>query len=534
MTTKSKARGKKKMSVETVELTVSVDYVSNWSTRHGVREIFQNAIDAEKVMGNRMEVVYERDLLRLRIVTHDAKLEMKTLLLGVSEKGGEGAIGRYGEGYKVGVLAMIRDGKRVEIRTGTQLWKPRLDRSASFGVPTLHFDIESGHDDFSGIEVCIHGIMQKEWDEYRLMFRHTSDWSDSILTKLLPYWEGDPRRDECRVLLGEEQKGRLYVGGIFVTMDEELEHGYDLPPESFCLDRDRDVIRRHELDACMGTFWQSVFVDAWEAKDSVRMSFVVDKIKNDDRDAQSIKTGSIRSQFHRALVAWIRQQHGENVYPVPDTSTAHQAKEAGVVATVIPAKVHALVSNQFPSLADLRKRRESEVVRSWSVDTLEKTDNVTLRWAWDMVVKAGKKRLTWLEPKNLPMPQIAEFRSENVEGVNAGGLIFVKKDMLKQKGRLIVTLVHEYIHQVTGKHDEAMLSLSEQIYEEIIGDMVSDVDHDAVACDAAETEELTEKTTVDRAKTTFIQPESGSCVPGSDPGTNMDPIESKDDSEIPF
>jgi hypothetical protein len=79
------------------------------------------------------------------------------------------------------------------------------------------------------------------------------------------------------------------------------------------------------------------------------------------------------------------------------------------------------------------------------------------------------------------MPQVAEFHSSNVEGINAGGLIFVKRDMLKSKGRLLVTLVHEYVHQITGKHGEAMLAICEQIYEEIIEDLSGTGDEECSA-----------------------------------------------------
>lgn len=470
----AKKSTKKKYTSEIVELTMSLDYVAQWTTKHGIREVVQNAMDAEKILGHEMKIIYDSDLLRLHVVTSGVCLEKKTLLLGVSEKGGEGAIGQYGEGYKVGVLAMIRDGKRVEIRTGDQMWKPRLERSESFGVPTLQFEIESGHERYEGIDVRIHGIVPNEWKEYCQMFERTSNWTDSAETRLLPYWASDKRTTKCRVLYDSEQKGRLYVGGIYVMTNPELLYGYDLPPEDFKLDRDRDNVRSYELNQTMAVFWQSVFVDAFEAGDVHKQKSLIDKFASVEKEFSQIKV-TVRAKFVDCLVELLKSQHGTDMFPVSDYKSMQMAREAGIVATMIKEPIYSFVSSRFPSLVELAKEKKQEVVRSWSSDSLELDDKASLMWAWRLVRRAAKKRY----PKilmDVPIPQVAEFHSDDIEGVNAGGLIFVSRSVIKDKGRLVVTLVHEYVHQMVERHGEAMLAACEQLYEEIITELMLPVE----------------------------------------------------------
>lgn len=67
------------------ELSISPDYVPNWTVVDGVRELFQNALDQQTLLpNNEMFFSYENEILR--VGNKSSVLGINTLLLGASTK----------------------------------------------------------------------------------------------------------------------------------------------------------------------------------------------------------------------------------------------------------------------------------------------------------------------------------------------------------------------------------------------------------------------------------------------------------------
>ena len=62
-------------------------------------------------------VLYDASKQRLTLVNRGVGLQRRVLLLGTSQKISAEAIGQFGEGMKVGTLALIREGRQVEMAT---------------------------------------------------------------------------------------------------------------------------------------------------------------------------------------------------------------------------------------------------------------------------------------------------------------------------------------------------------------------------------------------------------------------------------
>jgi len=61
----------------------------------------------------------------LRIENEGAHLSREALLFGTTSKMGRAdLIGKFGEGLKLGVLALVRAGRPVTIRSGSEVWNP--------------------------------------------------------------------------------------------------------------------------------------------------------------------------------------------------------------------------------------------------------------------------------------------------------------------------------------------------------------------------------------------------------------------------
>ena len=89
-------------------LSLTRGYVVSWGLREAVREIIQNALDSDSDFG------YAIDGDTLTVISRYASLSPQTLLLGSSNKGGDiSSIGQFGEGYKLALLVLTRDGLPV-------------------------------------------------------------------------------------------------------------------------------------------------------------------------------------------------------------------------------------------------------------------------------------------------------------------------------------------------------------------------------------------------------------------------------------
>ena len=140
------------------ELSIATTYVENWGVFEALRELFQNAID----QGD-WEYHYDPVAKELSIINHNDTLDTDSLLLGNTSKRNDGSkIGEFGEGYKLAVLALLRDGYEVTFYNGgaNEIWKTRLVNSKKFNgykIPTFFVeDVVEGESD--DLVIVVKGI----------------------------------------------------------------------------------------------------------------------------------------------------------------------------------------------------------------------------------------------------------------------------------------------------------------------------------------------------------------------------------------
>lgn len=128
------------------DLGMSLDYVSEWGVIQAVRELFQNARDAQVANSdNNMFFDYNKDTQTLRIGNRNGSLTTDTLLLGVSTKRDNAElIGQHGEGYKVATVVFLRNNKTLKVynRRSKEIWTAKIVKSRRYGADVAVFDIE--------------------------------------------------------------------------------------------------------------------------------------------------------------------------------------------------------------------------------------------------------------------------------------------------------------------------------------------------------------------------------------------------------
>lgn len=225
-----------------IELSISKNYVSNWHLWEAMREIFQNAIDADK-QGHKMSFNYLKDTETLVISNDEAYLPLNSLVLGNSSKTDDDeSIGKYGEGYKLALVVLLRLGYKVHITVGKDQWVPYFDKSKTLDTEVLMVKVLKGVNKVStnGTSFVVSGLTNENMRE--LSFRCLP------LYNHMNYSIGDVLHSEYgEILRNERFKGRFYVEGLYIQYDESFTMGYSFKNQYVDLDRDRRAINYYDL-----------------------------------------------------------------------------------------------------------------------------------------------------------------------------------------------------------------------------------------------------------------------------------------------
>ena len=192
-----------------MEYPISSNYVSAWTVQDAVRELLQNAMDAGEWRIENTSLINKGQLLP------------EHFLLGCSDKPSPDAIGQFGEGLKLALLVLARNGYKVFINSAGTLYTASIRDSSHFpGQRVLHIDSAEGRDHLPGYTSI---------DTYPAIA-----WEANVL----------PDPEDYRIL---RDNPKLYVKGLYVCDLKHFKHGYNLHPGYIKLGRDRDVVSDFEL-----------------------------------------------------------------------------------------------------------------------------------------------------------------------------------------------------------------------------------------------------------------------------------------------
>jgi hypothetical protein len=221
------------------ELPLMRDYVAHWGVTEAVRELLQNAIDSDSPFDCR----YINGVLR--ITSANSSLPVRSLLLGATSKAtDENAIGSFGEGYKIAMLVLLRNEKRLTIYNDDVTWRPEFRVSKVYGEETIHV-VEEDRPIWNNDRLIFHidGIDEDEWAEIQKSCLHLQD--DLDIGEVIEVNEG-------RILT--QCPGKIYVNGLFVC-DMDLDYGYDIHPKFITLERDRQTVSSWDVKVLAKNMW---------------------------------------------------------------------------------------------------------------------------------------------------------------------------------------------------------------------------------------------------------------------------------------
>lgn len=222
----------------TYELPLSSTYVRHWGVVEAVRELIQNAIDSDSPFE------YELDAAAgsLTLISRHSTLEPSSLVLGVTSKAEDSSkIGSFGEGFKIALLVLCREGVSVVVRNGGRDWTPSFEFSEKFNVELLCIREETTWRPDVGLRFELSGVGIETLDRVVASCLH-------MQTRIGQHIE----TSFGRILF--ERAGLLYVNGLFVC-DTQMKLGYDIKPEFLQLDRDRQTVSSYDLKDTTKNLW---------------------------------------------------------------------------------------------------------------------------------------------------------------------------------------------------------------------------------------------------------------------------------------
>lgn len=250
------------------ELSLSRNYVSSWGIEEAIRELLQNAKDSDGVENINIDETNGTII----IANKNTSIPSSTLLLGnTSKKDDLNKIGQFGEGYKLAILVLLRDGKDIIIHNGNKIWEPSFEYSETFECEVLCINEQDGSGNDLIFEISNFNNLEIENLKNEFLGLNNQKYN-SITTS---YGE---------ILTDADYKGKIFVDGLPVYQDKNFEYGYNFKPCYVSLDRDRKSINIYELKrltalsvaCCMDNF-----------------SFVDDVIDGKGRDGEYIKDKNI-------------------------------------------------------------------------------------------------------------------------------------------------------------------------------------------------------------------------------------------------
>lgn len=317
------------------ELSLTENYVSDWTFNDAIRELIQNGTDQEILDSeNEFSLEYDGYEKILRLKNSKSKLKINTLLLGSGTKSkNEDTVGQFGEGYKIAALVLNRLGKTFTIYNNEkkEVWTSRFKNSEKWKEKILSFYIIQRETEDTGL--CIE-VGNVSWDEYN---------------NLADIWIGmcdfDYEKVETQygeILTDEEFAGQVFVNGLFVDCNSDLQYGYNFKPKYIKLERDRKTCDSWNVEDITSKMIAEGMVSGGIPIEIVRK--MVESNKDDVYHLEfNTYLGDVKKVQEMLVESFDEQNPQPYSIPVSSQEEIKKVKAYGGNPVVVPAKVASLL-----------------------------------------------------------------------------------------------------------------------------------------------------------------------------------------------
>lgn len=436
------------------ELTIDASYLDNgrWDAAAGIREFMQNGRDAAIEQKAALEVSHyiNADGKGVLVIENEgAVLTKDTLLLGRTTKADrqDELAGKYGEGYKLGSLALLRAGYEVKIRNGSEVWTPTIEPSDKFeGRSVLVFTVATGRAERNRVRVDIIGVSAEDWkalrENYLFLYRRELKQVET------PYGA---------ILTGPKFKGKVFVKEILVMYDDKLQYGYNLKDAE--LDRDRRIIENYDRQARLNKIW------GWAVSNSPVDLFdeFYGMLRDNSLDVQGLSkwnTERLSAEVAKLVAERFQKDHGADAIPVATLADSKDVEHLGARGIVAPSPLAAALAKTLGDMDTVKNKLKEEVREHLSWPDLKTKERANLERALALVAPSAAVSLEEVD--------IVSFRSPTLEGQFKDGRILIARRILASRQETLAVVVHEVAHRNGIDGDKGHVAEIERIWAEIV------------------------------------------------------------------
>jgi len=325
-----------KDDTECYELTLTQNYCSDWDFNNAVRELIQNGTDQQILdNNNKFSITYDRDFEKLFLINSLSKLNVNTLLLGRSSKSNnEDTVGQFGEGYKIAALVLNRLGKTFTIYNNekNEKWESKFKNSEKWKEKILAFYISKNASYKNGLVIEIGNVSYKEYSNIQDVWIGMLDWD---------YAKVDTSYGE--IITDEDLAGLVYVNGLRVDCNSDLEFGYNFKPRFIKLERDRKTCDSWNV----GDITSKMIAEAI-VKGDIEMKTVKRMIEKNVDDVYHLDFNTYNSnveEVQKMLISAFDEEYKQHTDAIPVISQEQikLVKGYGGYPVVVPSKVAILL-----------------------------------------------------------------------------------------------------------------------------------------------------------------------------------------------
>ncbi len=412
---------------EFLELTITTDYVPNWGWWEILREFIQNTLDSHDA-GFTMDI--RRNPNGTVVLTNKgALLTRRTLLLGATSKMDGGSRGKFGEGYKLAMMAACRLALRngsteppIRIKTGDEIWRPVIRFSNVYKADLLMVEINKGKSD-GDLTVYIPNVPEEVWTQVEsrvLALKGASKIS-------LPSGE---------ILLDVQRRSSLFVKGLWISTIPHTTYGYNLFDVE--IDRDRRIAEYWSLNTQVTRVIEEAL-----CMNKLSVAKVVDILNSNGMEAQALSNYSNNDSFHEKLCSKWNEENPESI-PCRGVEDALVAESIGKKGVIVSEPLYKILSKKLNTLDKIKTENKFLTTKIYNREELPGT----LLEFISIVMSAINNALG--EQNDV---MIVDFADKNILGVctpnraTATNEIKIARSQCDDHEQFLDTLLHELGHR---------------------------------------------------------------------------------------
>lgn len=442
---------------ETLEIPLSPQYCRNWGPVEALREIIANSLDSQDPT-----IKVSWDLGVATIYNSKSQLEKRNLVMGETTKADDNTvIGTFGEGLKVGALALCRLGNSVIVESGKMKILFHIGYSETFETEILLAELSEKRQK-QGTTVEVH-IDEDIFKEAKNLFMRFQDRKPRLIYN-----------DEQFGSLYHNPKdsnGSIYSHGVKIYdgtgYKGEMLFTWDL--NNLEINRDRTIIDAYAA----GTEMENIFDGMVNESEKATKSFLKKWLAiNKDEGETIFESRLYLSEESDHIKTYLKDRYGpiENLAIETGEITGNMAKEKGYRVLKLHEKARELLTYNRVKLDSQTITEDDNYIKSENLTSEEENLLHKAKTLSNLIIeKTFKKELDYeisvfdmtMKESTMPKERLEEAFSQNETTITLGGYnkvtnnIMIRRILLNKKEfmTLMEVYLHELTHKVTGAYD---------------------------------------------------------------------------------